>query len=71
LFYYYIMKIYYDKDFTIDEMNHINFDWYRPLNCYRFEPGEIKDWLKACDLKEERFVVEDSGITVIARKEAS
>jgi arsenite methyltransferase len=69
LFYYYIMKIYYDKNFTIAEMNHINFDWYRPLNCYRFEPGEIKDWLKACNLKEERFVVEDSGITVIARKE--
>ena len=69
LFYYYIMKVFYDKNFTITEMNHINFDWYRPLNCYRFEPAEINNWIKRCYLKEERFVVDDSGITVIARKE--
>ena len=66
-FYWFFMKAYYDPSYSIDEMNHINFDWYRPLNCFRFEPDEIKEWLSENNLKELRFIVEDAGITVIAR----
>lgn len=68
LFYYYFFKAYYDKNYSLEEMNHINFDWYRPLNCFRFTPAEIRQWLKTTDLKELRFQVEDSGITVVAQK---
>jgi SAM-dependent methyltransferase len=68
LLYYYFMKMYYVEDFNLEELNHINFDWYSPINCYRFEPREIKNWLKECNLIEKRFRVEPSGITVIAEK---
>ena len=67
-FYWFFMKAYYDPNYSIDEMNHINFDWYRPLNCYRYEPNEIEKWLKENKLTKERFIVEEAGITVIARK---
>jgi arsenite methyltransferase len=52
-------------------MNHTNFDWYRPLNCHRFTPEEIKQWLKKLKLCPVRFVVQDAGITVIAKKESA
>ncbi len=68
LFYWFFVKMYYDKNFSIDEMNHINFDWFRPLNCYRFTPLEIETWLKKLKLKKQRFVVEEAGITVVAKK---
>lgn len=67
-FYWFFVKAYYDVNFTIDEMNIINFDWYRPLNCFRFKPEEIKGWLNELNLKEERFYVDEAGITAIAQK---
>ncbi len=67
-FYWFFMKAYYDSNYTIDEMNHINFDWYRPLNCYCYEPEEIRKWLDNNKLKAERFIVEEAGITVVAHK---
>jgi hypothetical protein len=66
--YWFFIKMYYAKNLSLEEMNHINFDWYRPLNCYRFEPEEIEMWLHKLRLKKIRFVAEESGITVIAKK---
>lgn len=68
LFYYKICKAYYRPDYTVDEMNHINFDWFRPFNCYRHTPEEIRDFCESAGLLVERMYVEESGITVIARK---
>jgi arsenite methyltransferase len=68
LLYWFFIKMYYDGSFTIDEMNHINFDWFRPLNCYRFLPEEIGQWLKKSNLEKLRFIVEEAGITTVARK---
>jgi len=66
--YWFFIKMYYDKNLSLEEMNHINFDWYRPLNCYRFQPDEIEAWLHKLRLEKIRFVVEESGITVVAKK---
>jgi len=68
LFYYYFAKAFYKEEYKIDEINHINFDWYRPSNCYRYESKEIYQWLDECNYKVERFIKEDSGITVVATK---
>ena len=68
-FYWYIFKCFYRPEYTIDEMNHINFDWYRPLNCHRQTPEEVKTWCDEAGLKIQRMHVEDAGITVIAKKE--
>ena len=66
--YWFLFKAYYDKNISIDEMNHINFDWYRPVNCHRFSQDEISEWLVKTGMQKVRFVVEMSGITVVARK---
>jgi SAM-dependent methyltransferase len=68
LFYYKICKAFYRPDYSLDEMNHINFDWFRPMNCYRHTPEEIRTFCEQAGLMIERLHVEESGITVIAQK---
>jgi arsenite methyltransferase len=66
--YWYVFKAYYRPEFSLDEMNHINFDWYRPLNCHRQTPEQVKEWCSAAGLVIEHMNIQESGITVIARK---
>lgn len=68
LFYYKICKAFYRSDYSLDEMNHINFDWFRPTNCFRHTPEEISDYCVKAGLEVERLKIEESGITVIATK---
>jgi len=68
LFYYYVCKAYYRPDYSFEEMNHINFDWFTPKYCHRQTPGEVRDWCAEAGLAIESLKTELSGITVIARK---
>lgn len=43
-FYWYVFKCFYKSEYDIEEMNHINFDWYRPENCHRQTPEEVSVW---------------------------
>ena len=65
--YWFFIKMYYDKTLSLEEMNHVNFDWYRPLICHRFEPEQVEAWLHELKLQKLRFVAEESGITVVAK----
>jgi len=67
-FYWHICKLFYSSDLTLEEMNHINFDWFRPLNCHRHTPEEIKDFCANAELTIEHMDVQKSGITVVALK---
>lgn len=67
-FYWHICKLFHNSTLSFDEMNHINFDYFRPLNCHRHTPGEIIKWCKEADLTIENIHVEDAGITVVAIK---
>jgi SAM-dependent methyltransferase len=67
-FYWYIFKAFYRPEFKLSEMNHINFDWYRPLNCHRFSSPEVKNWCRKSGLLIERLCEEEAGISVVARK---
>jgi len=68
LFYYSICKAYYRDDYSIEEMNHINFDWFRPSNCHRHSEDEIREYSSEAGIKIERLKSEPSGISVIATK---
>jgi arsenite methyltransferase len=68
LFYWHVAKVFYHPDLSFDEMNHINFDWYAPANAARQSPEEVRTWCAEAGLTVEREVVEDAGITIIARK---
>lgn len=67
-FYWNICKQYYRPEFTLNEMNHINFDWFRPLNCHRHTPEEVSDWCREAGLEIEHLNVQEAGISVVARR---
>lgn len=68
LLYWHVMKAYYRPEFSFEEMNHVNFDWYAPANAHRQSPEEVRAWCAEADLTVERITVEEAGITVVARK---
>ena len=65
-FYWNVCKLYYRPEYSLDEMNHINFDWYRPLNCHRHSPEEIQQWCHESELSIEHMNIQAAGITVVA-----
>ena len=68
LFYYKFCKAFYNPEYSLDELNHINFDWFRPQNCHRHTPEELRSFCNEANLIINKLKVEDSGITVIAQK---
>jgi SAM-dependent methyltransferase len=68
LFYWHVFKAFYRPEMTLDEMNHVNFDWYAPKNAHRHSPEEVRTWCVELGLAVEHEHVEEAGITVIARK---
>lgn len=66
--YWNIFKAYYRPEFTLEEMNHINFDWYRPLNCHRHTIEEVKEFCTKSNLKIEHLNIQEAGYTVVAKK---
>jgi SAM-dependent methyltransferase len=69
LFYWHVAKLFYRPELTLAEMTHINFDWYRPANCHRHTPEEVRGWCDAAGLVIERLHVEEAGITCVARRD--
>lgn len=67
-FYWHVFKAFSRPEMTLDEMNHINFDWYAPCNAHRQSPEEVRAWCVAAGLEIERERVEEAGITIVARK---
>ncbi|HMT11160.1 MAG TPA: class I SAM-dependent methyltransferase, partial [Ignavibacteria bacterium] len=67
-FYWYICKMWVRPEVNLNEMNIVNFDWFRPLNCQRHTPEEVKEYCSKAGLNIEHMDVQESGITVVARK---
>jgi arsenite methyltransferase len=68
LFYWHICKMYYRPEFSLEEMNHVNFDWFVPKYCHRQTADEVRSWCEAAGLTIEHLKSEEAGITVIARR---
>lgn len=66
--YWHIFKAFYRPGMSLDEMCHINFDWYAPRNAHRHSPEEIRAWCQQAGLRIRRETVEESGITIVAEK---
>ena len=67
-FYWNIMKLYYRPEFSEAECNHVNFDWFRPLNCHRHTVEEVRGWCESLRLSIEHLDVQEAGITVVSEK---
>jgi arsenite methyltransferase len=70
LFYWHVLKAFHRPEMTLEEMNHINFDWFAPANAHRQSPEEVRTWCDQAGLDVERESVQPAGITVVARKRA-
>jgi arsenite methyltransferase len=70
-FYWNICKLFYRPEYSLDEMNHLNFDWFRPLNCHRHTKEEIEQYCEKAGLKIEHMNVQEAGFTVVALKTIS
>lgn len=68
-FYWHVAKVFYREDHSLDELNHVNFDWYYPKNAHRQTPEEVRQWCKDSNLRILRDNIQESGITIIAQKE--
>ena len=63
LFYWAICKAYYRPEFSFEDMNYINFDWFTPKYSHRQTPEEVRDWCGIAGLVIEHSKVEEAGIT--------
>jgi arsenite methyltransferase len=69
LFYWHVVKAFHHSDLAIDELNHINYDWFAPRNAHRQTPEQVRTWCQAAQLEIERERIEEAGITIVARKQ--
>lgn len=67
-FYWHVLKAFYRSEMSIEEMNHVNFDWYAPKNAQRNSPEQVRAWCDELGLKIEHQRLEEAGISIIARK---
>jgi arsenite methyltransferase len=68
-FYWNFCKAFYRPDYSIDTMNLINFDWFRPTTCHRHTEQEVRDYCAGAGLAIEHLDVQDAGITAVAIKQ--
>lgn len=64
-----VFKAFYNPNYSLEQMNHINFDWFRPQNCHRHTPDELRQFVSTAGLEIERLHEGPSGLTVIARRQ--
>lgn len=66
LIYWHFLKLFWRDDWTFEQNNHINFDWYHPKYAHRQSEEEIRSWCDADGLEIRRFHPEESGFSVRA-----
>lgn len=68
LVYWHFAKLYWREEFSFEQNNHVNFDWYHPRYAHRHTEEEIRSWCIEAGLSIFRFNVQESGFTVRAVK---
>ena len=53
---------------SLNEMHHINFDWYSPINASTHTEREVRDWCKKLKINILDITVDKAGISTIAKK---
>jgi arsenite methyltransferase len=68
LIYWHVFKAFHHERWSLDELNHINLDWYAPANAHRQTPEQVRAWCAEAGLAIEHEHLQESGITIITRK---
>ena len=67
LFHWNLFKCFWNDEFDFFTNNMINFDWYHPEHCHRFEPAQFRAWF-AEGWEIQAWDVQEAGISCRARK---
>lgn len=67
-FYWHVCKAFYRPEMSLDEMTHINFDWFAPRNAHRQTESEVRSWCTELGLTIEHEYIEEAGITIVAQR---
>ncbi len=67
LFHWHLFKCFWNDEFDFFTNNLINYDWYHPEHCFRFEPGEFRQWF-AKGWEIQAWDVQEAGISCRAKK---
>jgi arsenite methyltransferase len=68
LIYWHFAKLYWRDTFTLEENNHVNFDWYHPKYASRHTEEELRRWCAEAGLTVTRLDTQDAGYTIRAIK---
>jgi SAM-dependent methyltransferase len=68
LIYWHFLKLFWNEEYTFEENNHINFDWYHPRYAHRQTEEDVRRWCDESGLAVTGMDVQESGITVRAVK---
>lgn len=60
--YRYFMKCFWNKTFTFDENNLVNFDWYHPRYAFRHTPEQLASWAGSLGLSQKWYKATQSGM---------
>jgi len=66
LLYWHFLKIFWKEDYSFEENNHINFDWYHPRYAHRQTEEDVRRWCDEAKLSIIHFNTQESGFTVRA-----
>lgn len=71
LFYYNVLKCFWNEDFDFESNNMVNFDWYHPRSAWRHDREEVEGWLRDLGVAEFAFhAANPNGHSVLLRKPA-
>ena len=66
--YHFFSKIFWNDSFSFEENSVINYDWYHPQNCERYEIEEIRNWFNELELEITYQFRDHYGITMHGKK---
>lgn len=69
LIYWHFLRAAYQPGLTLEELNHLNLDWFAPGNAHCHTEATLRQWCQDAGLVVERLVSQPSGIAVVARRE--
>lgn len=70
LFYYNVLKCFWNEAFDFETNNMVNFDWYHPRSAWRHDQEEIEGWLHDLGATEYAFhPANPNGHSVLVRKQ--
>ena len=72
LIYWHLLKLFWNDDFSFEQNNHVNFDWYAPRYAHRHTDSDVRRWCADANLTVEYLDTTDqAGLTLHARRRAT